>query len=106
MGVHCVADCTILTQGCVEASTVMNRNRQVNLMKQETIGIIFNLDLDSGVERGRGLGGRKKEIGERVFLTGTLPQRPFSLPPPPPTQSLCPQNIAWRWIIWSNQKFQ
>ena len=65
MGVHCVADCTILTQGCVEASTVMNRNRQVNLMKQETIGIIFNLD--SGVERDRGLGGRKKEIGERVF---------------------------------------
>ena len=38
-------------------------------MKQETIGIILNLDLDSGVERGRGLGGRKKvrEIGERVF---------------------------------------
>ena len=59
-------------------------------MKQETIGIILNLDLDSGVERGRGLGGRKKvkKIGERVFLTGTFPQRPFSspsYPPPPPT---------------------
>ena len=58
-------------------------------MKQETIGIILNLDLDSGVERGRGLGGRKKvkKIGERVFLTGTFPQRPFSSPsyPPPPT---------------------
>ena len=64
-------------------------------MKQETIGIILNLDLDSGVERGRGLGGRKKvkKIGERVFLTGTFPQRPFSSPtsPPPPHNPSAPK---------------
>ena len=56
MGIHCAADCTILTQGCVETSTVMNRNRQVTLMKQETIGIIFKLgvrDLGEGKKWGR-----------------------------------------------------
>ena len=68
----------------------MNRNRQVNLVKQETIGIIFN-------EKGRGLGaGEEKsegDLGESIFnwdISTTL--LPF--PPPPHPQSLCPQNIA------------
>ena len=58
----------------------MNRNRQVNLVKQEMIGIIFN-------EKGRGLGaGEEKsegDLGESIFnwdiSTTLLPS------PPPPT---------------------
>ena len=85
MGVHYPANCAIFKQGCVETSTVMNRNRQVSQMKQEKIGIISNLACVAGVEKGRGLGGSKKErgIGERVLLTGIFPQCPFSTPPPP-----------------------
>ena len=96
MGVHCVADCIILTHGCVEASTVMNRNRQVNLMKHETIGIIFNLDLDSGVERDRGLGEGKKRLGREYFELGHFHNAPFPSPHPiplPPKYSMTVTNL-------------
>ena len=44
MGVHWSADCALLSRSCIVTSTVMKKNRQVGLLKQETIGIIFNRD--------------------------------------------------------------
>ena len=38
---HWVADFGFLSQGCIMTSTIMNKNRRVSLMKQETIGIIW-----------------------------------------------------------------
>lgn len=42
MGVHWSADCALLSRSCIVTSTVIKKNRQVGLLKQEAIGIIFN----------------------------------------------------------------
>lgn len=44
MRVHWSADCALLTRSCIVTSIVMKKNRQVGLLKQEAIGIIFNWD--------------------------------------------------------------
>ena len=38
MGVHGSADCMFSSRGCIVTSTVMNKYRQVSLLKQETTG--------------------------------------------------------------------
>lgn len=41
-GAYWAADCAFLSQGCIVTSTIMNKIRQVSLLKRGTIGIIFN----------------------------------------------------------------
>ena len=47
VGAHWAADCLFLSRGCLVTSTVSSKNRQVSLMKQETISIIINWDVIS-----------------------------------------------------------
>ena len=42
VGAHRAADCAVLSRGCIVTSTVMKENKQVSLMNQETIGIIYD----------------------------------------------------------------
>ena len=44
---HWAADCAFLSRGWMVDSTVINKNRPVSFMKQETIGIIFNWDIST-----------------------------------------------------------
>ena len=45
MRAHWSADCALLSRSCIVTSTVMKKKRQVGILKQEAIGIIFNWDL-------------------------------------------------------------
>ena len=47
MGVHWAADCAFFSRGFIVTSTTMNTNRQVSLLKYETLGIICNLDIST-----------------------------------------------------------